>query len=117
MRIAIIGSRGFNDESLFIQTIQSLEFPITEIISGGAKGADTMAAIWADSNNIPLTVYKPEWDKYGRAAGILRNKKIIEECEYCLVFWDKQSYGTKFSIDFCIKQDKPIRIVEISLEN
>ena len=61
MRIAIIGSRGFNDEALFLQTVQGLEFQISGIISGGAKGADTLAANWAATNNIPLTVYLPDW--------------------------------------------------------
>ena len=115
MRIAIIGSRGFNDEALFLQKVQGLESQISGIISGGAKGADTLAANWAATNNIPLTVYLPDWKKYGRSAGIVRNKLIIDDCEYCLVFWDTQSYGTKFSIDYCYKQGKPIRVVEIPL--
>ena len=111
MRIAIIGSRNFSNEVLFTETINSLPFEITEIISGGAKGADTLAANWANQHSIKLTVYKPDWAKYGKAAGVVRNKLIIEDCEYCLVFWDSKSYGTKFSIDYCNKLNKTIRII------
>jgi len=111
MRIAIIGSRNFSNEVLFTETIKSLPFEITEIISGGAKGADTLAANWANQHSIKLTVYKPDWAKYGKAAGVVRNKLIVEDCEYCLVFWDSKSCGTKFSIDYCNKLNKTIRIV------
>lgn len=114
MKIAIIGSRTFCDKTLFQEVVNNLPFKIMEIISGGAKGADALAAEWAASNEIPLLIFKPEWNKYGRAAGVVRNKLIVESCDYCLVFWDMKSYGTKFSIDYCTRIGKPLRIVDIT---
>lgn len=67
--VAIVGSRTFSDQFLFDQTIKEevKEWSkFDEIISGGATGADTMAAKYAIENSIPLVVYKPDWNKYGK---------------------------------------------------
>ena len=67
--------------------------------------------IYTNENNIPIILFKPNWKKYGRAAGLRRNESIIESCDYCLAFWDGKSKGTKFSIDLCKKLKKPIKLV------
>ena len=76
MRLAIVGGRDFNDYALLANTIfnslSPLDF-ITSIISGGAKGADTLGENFAENNGIDCIVYKPEWDKYGKSAGFIRN--------------------------------------------
>lgn len=43
MKVAIVGSRSFNNNELLKQTIEKLDFSVTQIISGGAKGADSLA--------------------------------------------------------------------------
>ena len=83
MKIAVIGSRGFNNVPLLEQKLDAFKSSIVELVSGGAKGADTHAEAWALANNVPVTLFKPDWKKYGRAAGIKRNKQIIESCDYC----------------------------------
>lgn len=114
MKVAIVGSRSFDNYELLKQTIEKLDFSVTQIISGGAKGADSLAEQLAKEFDIPIIIHRPEWSKYGKAAGVVRNKQIIDDCEYCLVFWDQKSYGTKSSIDYCVKTGKPVRIVDIS---
>lgn len=114
MKVAIVGSRSFDNYELLKHTIEKLHFSITQIISGGAKGADSLAEQCAEEFNIPIIIHKPDWAIYGKAAGIVRNKKIIDDCEYCLVFWDQKSYGTKSSIDYCVKAGKPLHVVDIS---
>lgn len=111
MKLAVVGSRGFDDCILFEKTMAEFNKDISTIISGGAEGADNFAEIWANKNKKKLIIYKPEWSKYGKSAGIIRNKKIIEECNYCLVFWDGISKGTKSSIDFCKKFSKDHKII------
>ena len=91
-----------------------LNMKINSVISGGAKGADTLAERWANENNIPIILYKPAWKKYGRAAGLRRNENIIESCDFCLAFWDGKSKGTKFSIDLCKRLKKPIKVVNFT---
>ena len=82
------------------------------IVSGGAKGADSLARHYAVVNDIELVEFIPDWKKYGRGAGMKRNKDIIENCDYCIAFWDGKSKGTKNSINLAKKSNKGLRIVK-----
>ncbi len=113
MKIAVIGSRGFNNVPLLEQKLDVFKSKIVELISGGAIGADRYAEAWAYANNVPIKVFKPDWKKYGKAAGIKRNKQIIESCDYCIAFWDGKSKGTASSIKFCKQLHTPFEIVSI----
>lgn len=93
MKVAIVGSRSFDNYELLKHTIEKLDFSITQIISGGAKGADSLAEQCAEEFNIPIIIHKPDWAIYGKAAWIVRNKKII---------------------DYCVKAGKPLHVVDIS---
>jgi predicted Rossmann fold nucleotide-binding protein DprA/Smf involved in DNA uptake len=61
MKIAVIGSRGFNDVQLLEVKLDTIKNLIIELISGGAQGADTLAEAWALANNIPIKLFKPDW--------------------------------------------------------
>jgi len=111
MKIAVIGSRGFNNVKLLEDKLDAFKNQIIELISGGAQGADTLAEAWALANNVPIILFKPDWKRYARAAGIKRNKQIIESCDYCIAFWDGKSRGTASSLKFCEKLNKPFEIV------
>ena len=111
MKIAVIGSRGFSDVKLLEEKLDTFKNRIIELISGGAQGADTIAEAWAIVNNIPVTLFKPDWKTYGKAAGIKRNKQIIESCDYCIAFWDGKSKGTASSLKFCKQFNKLFEIV------
>lgn len=110
MKVAIVGSRNFNNYKTFIEfmntTITENNIDIDLIISGGARGADSFGYNYAVSKGIPTKIYKPEWDKYGKAAGFIRNKYIIDDCDICIAFWDGVSHGTKHDIDLCKQQNK-----------
>jgi len=113
MKLAVVGSRNFNDYPLmkkYLDKIHSIE-PITLIVSGGALGADTYAECWAEDNKVNRKIFKPEWNKYGKKAGFLRNVTIIENSNKVIAFWDGKSRGTKHSIDLAKKQDKKCKIV------
>lgn len=74
MKLAIIGSRGFNDFEL-LSTIIKKEIGIENIdiiISGGAKGADSLGEKFAITNSIECIIYLPDWN-LGMHAGFLRN--------------------------------------------
>lgn len=95
MKTAIIGSRIAHDYQQLLEAIEGLT--ITEVISGGAKGADQLAERYAQEHRIRLTVIKADWTK-GKEAGPLRNQQIVEAAELVLALWDRQSKGTADTI-------------------
>lgn len=108
MKLAIVGSRTFNDKNFFNKMMEFLEdkYEIEAIVSGGAKGADSMGEEYADSFGIEKEIFLPDWNKYGKRAGFLRNVDIIKNCDVCVAFWDGVSHGTKHDIDLCKKYNK-----------
>lgn len=106
--VAVIGSRSFNDYSLLSKNLNYMfKFDmIKSIVSGGAKGADSLGERYAIENNIPTKIFYPDWNKYGKRAGFLRNEDIIKNSDIVISFWDLVSKGTKHSIDLSLKNNK-----------
>ena len=90
-----------------------LKYIPDEIVSGGAKGADTYAREFAKKKGLKLIEYFPNYDKYGKGAPLERNKQIVDECDCVLAFWYGQLHGTKFTLDYAKEKNKPIKIVQI----
>lgn len=115
MNIAIIGSRNFTDFELLSSTILNYLFEnkltVTSVVSGGAKGADSLAEKFALENYLKMTVFKPDWKQFGKRAGFIRNTLIIENCDIVFAFWDGKSNGTKDSIDKAEKLGKKVIII------
>ena len=109
-KIAIIGSRTFNDYEFFKEKLAN--YSMEMIISGGAKGTDSMAHDYSQDFNIPITVIKPNW-KLGKHAGLLRNIEIIDLCDFVIAFWNGNSKGTKQAVDYAKKIGKEVIIYEI----
>ncbi len=106
MKVAVIGSRNLVVQDLGIY----LPEETMEIVSGGAKGIDTCAREYANAKGLKLTEFLPDYKRYGRGALLKRNLQIIDYADCVLAFWDGQSRGTKFVIEHCKAQNKPIRI-------
>jgi hypothetical protein len=111
MNIAVVGSRTFTDYQLLATTLK--EYDIKQLISGGAIGADRLAEQYAKEHKIPIVVYKPEWNKYDKIAGLLRNTDIIKDADIVIAFWNGISTGTKDSINKAKEMNKQLRIVKI----
>lgn len=98
-RYGVIGSRDFNDFKFAERCINQLRgYNEVCIVSGGAKGADSIAKDYAEKYQLPFVVYPADWSK-GKGAGFLRNTQIVEDCDLLVCFWDGKSRGTKDSID------------------
>lgn len=107
MKVAILGSR-----NLFVEKIgEYLPKNTTEIVSGGAKGVDTLAKLYAVEKNMKYTEFLPKYDLYGKAAPLKRNDEILDYSDLVIVYWDGSSRGTKYSIDKCIKNGKSIIVI------
>lgn len=113
LKLAIIGSRSFNLYDTLCDRVQYY-FPPSDrliIISGGASGADRLAAKYAKSFNIELIEFLPDWQKYGKSAGFKRNKDIVNAADVILAFWDGISKGTKHSLDLARELKKDTIII------
>ncbi len=110
MKVAVIGSRSFNDYKLLSETLDKIK--ITLLISGSALGADTLGEQYAKENDIETKIFLPDWEKHGRAAGMIRNTDIVNESEVVIVFWDGSSRGSADSINKAKKLNKKLIIID-----
>lgn len=107
MKVAVIGSR-----SIYVSDIGShLPAGCTEIVSGGARGVDTCAANYAKDMGLKLTEFLPDYSLWGKRAPLVRNKEIVNYADYVVAFWDGESRGTWFVLNYCKEIGKPYRIV------
>ncbi len=58
-----------------------------------------------------MTIFIAEWDKYGKSAGYIRNRLIVQESDMIVAFWDGKSKGTKHSIDQATLKKIPLLLV------
>jgi hypothetical protein len=108
MKLAVIGSRTFKDYELMCSVLNPLNIDL--IVSGGAKGADSLAERWAKENRVQTLIFHPNWDTYGKKAGIMRNFDIIDSCDQLIAFWDQKSKGTKQALDYARKIGKGVKV-------
>ena len=106
MKLAIIGSRTLSIETL----ADFLPDHVTEIVSGGAAGIDSLAAVFAAEHQLKLTVFLPQYEKYHRAAPLKRNEQIADYADRAIAIWDGHSKGTAHAIRQFRNRNKPIRV-------
>ena len=87
MHVIICGGRnhpsfGYKEYEYLDQLLST--HTISEVITGGATGADTWADYWAASRQVERVVFFPSWIKHGKAAGPLRNEKMLRYLVQCL---------------------------------
>lgn len=122
-RVIIAESRTFNDYKKIVEAAYTYLNPNDKItiISGTAKGADTLGELFANKNNLPLVKMPAKWDLYGKRAGYLRN---VEMANYAaegkgvlLAFWDGKSHGTKHMIDIAKRKGLEVHVILFSRGN
>lgn len=113
MKLLVAGSRGVDDVEFIESMLDGFrkEYPLECIVSGLAKGPDTIAKNWADKNGIPVMEFPAEWDRFGKAAGPIRNSEMLKVSDCLLAFWDGKSSGTKDMIKKTQDAKKPMRVI------
>jgi predicted Rossmann fold nucleotide-binding protein DprA/Smf involved in DNA uptake len=109
-KMAVIGSRSFQNFRFLCEVLDEYLKDITELISGGADGADKMGARWARKRGIETRVFEPNHKKYKQAYHH-RNRLIAEACDFVVAFWDGSSTGTKYTIDYARRIGKPVKLI------
>ena len=125
MKWAIVGSRDYPLPSRVREFIDSLVAqPVPEdkqiygrnrptIVSGGAKGPDSISVEYAKSLGLPTEVFEAQWNRqpdgsYDRTAGFRRNQLIVDASDVVVAFWDGVSSGTRDTIVRAKKTGKPV---------
>lgn len=117
-RVAVVGTRDWTDaqrpfaERRTREYVRSLPAG-TLVVSGGARGVDKWAADEALKAGLELEEHLPEWERYERRAGAVRNAVVADRCHMMVAIWDGQSRGTKNAIDLAHGMMKPVTIIRI----
>ena len=92
----VCGGRSYTDKERLWSTLNGFlqSRRVRRVISGGARGADTMAEDWAKARGIECVVFHADWAKYGRAAGPIRNQQMLDEGRPTLVVAFPDGRGT-----------------------
>lgn len=99
MRTIIAGSRSITNPAVIVEAIAASGFQITEVVSGTAIGVDRLGEQWASRHDIPVIRFPPDWNKYGRAAGFIRNNEMAHYAQALIAVWDGSSHGTHHMIN------------------
>ena len=100
-RVIVCGNRDFTDKAFCFSQLDTIlsEYRDLEIVSGHARGADLFAEEYASLRGVKLSVFSPDWKKYGRSAGPVRNRQMLEYAleatPLVVAFWNGESRGTK----------------------
>lgn len=105
MRVAVVGSRDFAALDMVVEYVNSLPND-TVVISGGAVGVDRVAEQTAKKRGLKVVTHPANWNLHGKAAGQIRNRIIVDDCDTMVAFWDGISTGTKGSISLASKAGK-----------
>ncbi len=109
MKILVCGGRLFNDMSALIKALQP--YKVTAIIHGCAAGADTLGGRYARVRGLPEIRVPPNWEYHNRAAGVIRNKWMLEFCQPDVVVAMPGGKGTKNMIYIAEKAGIPVDII------
>ena len=110
MKILIAGSRSINEYDLRGLIDESVDL----IICGGARGVDSLAERAADELGISKLVIRPDYKKYGRAAPLVRNERMVEIADEVIVIWDGVSKGAKYTLEIARKKNKKVTFIDLS---
>lgn len=115
--LAVVGSRNACDYATFetklkkhIALLEAQGYVISLIVSGEAPGIDSMAIDFCAWNKYDYRGIPADWDGNGKAAGFIRNSEIVLAANVVIAFWDKQSPGTKDTIDKTLMAKKLLKI-------
>lgn len=83
---------------------------VISVVSGGAPGADSLAERFAKEEGKQLLIFHPQWSRYGRHAGMIRNTQIVDKADVVFAFWNGFSKGTRDSIEKAKEKNKKLYV-------
>ena len=117
-KLVVAGTRYFSNYALVASKLDAYladkldKYNVT-IICGDAQGADAMGLAYASNHGLKVEHFPAEWGKFGNAAGPIRNKKMAQNADAVIVFWDGKSPGTKNMIKNAKAEGLPCTIINV----
>ena len=113
MKTIIAGGRDVTNFNHVRQAVLDVGWAITEVVSGGARGADTLGEKWAEMAAVPVKRFPADWDRYGKRAGYMRNEEMANYGECLIALWDGESRGTKHMIDIATRKGLTVYVYKV----
>ena len=116
LRLIVAGGRDFTDYAVLCRVLQDwlarhAVGPVI-IISGHARGADTLGERFAREQGHGLEIYPADWESFGKRAGFIRNSRMVAIADAAVAFWDGASHGTLDTIRKMRADNKPISVFD-----
>ncbi len=111
-----VGFTGHRDKRIDENYLELLykDLPQSSWIHGGAIGFDTQVANFAREHNIRQAVIRPDYEKYGKRAPLVRNERIVREADFMIACYDgRQTGGTYFTINYAKQVSKKVLIIRL----
>jgi hypothetical protein len=111
MKLIIAGSRSFSDYQLLCHTLAPELHRITEVLHGGARGADQLGFRWALRHHVRSRCFAADWARFGASAGIKRNCQLAQAGDILVAFHVNNSPGTRHMIECMRALGKPVVVI------
>ena len=108
MKTIIAGGRNITDLKLVEEAAAACGWPITEVVCGTARGADTLGEEWAIAHSVPVKRMPADWDHLGKRAGFLRNQAMATYAEALIIVWDGVSKGSAHMLAIALAMKLPV---------
>ena len=111
MKLIIAGSRTFTDYQRLCQVLAPDRHRIAQVITGGARGADQLGYRWAWKHAIKHQLFRADWERFGKSAGLRRNHQMAQAGDLLIAFWDGRSAGTAHMVQCMRQMGKPVVVI------
>jgi predicted Rossmann fold nucleotide-binding protein DprA/Smf involved in DNA uptake len=102
-KVIIAGSRTITDYDAVAYAIEQSKFDVTEVVSGAARGVDSMGERWAREHKISIRRFPAAWNVHGKSAGPIRNAEMARYADKLLLVWDGHSSGSQNMLDTALR--------------
>jgi YspA, cpYpsA-related SLOG family len=116
MRILVCGGRNYAGHHALNAALDDIHAaqPVSQVIHGAARGADSLAAAWARSRGIPPLAFPADWKKDGKAAGFLRNARMLRDSRPDLVVAFPGGKGTAHMVKLARNAGVAVRQIRVN---
>ncbi len=116
MKVIIAGSRDITDLNVVREAVNRSRFPVSEVLSGCARGVDILGEIIASELNVPVRRFPARWKEEGKRAGYIRNEEMAANAEALVAIWNGISKGTFHMIDIATKKKLKVYVYRVDIE-